>query len=318
MMSSYAYLTMISSAEHRSLYMALLEGSAAFGVFLGLVGGGELFQRCNLATTAYTSSSLSLLPVLVTLIFTTEVPRVTEEHEQARSTSWSSRVGVRRMLDAIKCVFKRRQHFARLKLNLCYLTNFAVGAAATGFGADSFLFFHKQFGLSIAYYGIFFGYLMAIVAIGGPIILKILCSYFKLRNTWTAMLSACFLAVGYVIMCLKFIPSVYGFWIGGIFLAFQSVVYAPVRDYAAKLVDTSEIGKIFAYDAMLVVIMQISSTILFKWLYSVTVEKFDGFFLVFCASLCLTAGVALIVITRIDKLETHRVPQISESSPLIT
>ena len=57
----------------------------------------------------------------------------------------------------------------------------------------------------------------------------------------------------------------------------------------------------FAYDAMLQVILQISSTILFKWVYSVTVEHWAGFFVALCGFLLILSSISLLLAARFSR-----------------
>lgn len=299
--------------------MAVLEGSAAAGCLVGMLGGGAIQSCLGLSITAFVSAGIALAPILITAIFTVELPpRVNNsalhcEGQGSPNTSCLNKIGVMRMLDAIKCVFKKREHYKRTRLNLCYLANSAANMAANGLVVNSFLYFHKQYELTISSYTIYFSYLMGVVAVGGPVIMKAASLCLKFNSATIGMMAAAFLAIGYAVMSIGVIP--HGLWIGGAFLAFQSVVYASARSYAVRLVRTDEIGKIFAYDAMLQVLLQILSAILFKWVYSITVEHWAGFFVAFCGLLCLISSLSLFIVSRLNKTQSA---DDEETTPLLS
>ena len=298
-MSSYAYISRVTRTEDRPLYMTLLEGSSALGCIIGLLGGGMIQTHTGLSTVGFVSAGMALAPFLSTLVFTVELPRADNHNaSEQRDTDCMRRIGLTRMLDAIRCVQKRRDDYKRLQLNLCYIAVSTASFSANGLGVNSFLYYHKQNGLTLSGYTLYFAYIMAVVAVGGPLILK-LTNSLKLNPATRGALAAAFVALGYCVMALDFIP--HGMWIGGAFIACQSVVYASARSYATQLVRVDEIGKVFAYDAMLQVILQISSTILFKWVYSVTVEHWAGFFVALCGFLLILSSISLLLAARLSR-----------------
>ena len=299
--------------------MAVLEGAGAAGCLIGLLGGGFIESHFGLPITAFVSVGIALAPIMCTAIFTVELsPRVdnsaVSDGSAGTNVSVLRRVGVTRMLDAIQCVFKKRDCSKRIRLNLCYVANAATSMAANGLVVNSFLYFHKQYGLPIENYTIYFSYIMGTVAVGGPLLLKAMTTCMRQSSAVHGMLSAAVLVVGYAIMSVEVIPHC--LWIGGALLAFQSVVYASVRSFAVQLVRADEIGKIFAYDAMLQVILQLTSSILFKWIYSLTVEVWAGFFVAFCGFLCSLSAASLLVVSRLSK--SQHMTQNNENSPLLS
>lgn len=276
--------------------MTLLEASSAAGCLIGLLGGGIIMTHFDVATVGFVSAGVAMVPLLSTTLLTSELPCLNEP--VSGTASWLKKIGVKRMLDAIRCVFKRRDNYRRLCLNLCFFTNWMATFASNGFIVNSFLFLHEHSGMAIGSYTTYFSYIMGVVALGGPLIIQA-TKGLNLNTAVQGAIASAFVAVGFGIMSVRIIP--YALWIGGAFVSFQSVVYASARSYAVQLVKTDEIGKIFAYDAMLLVILQITSTILFKWIYSVTVEIWAGFFVALCGFLCLLSCLSLLIVFRLGK-----------------
>ena len=280
-MSSYSYITSLTSKKNLPIAMAALEGGVEFGLLLGTLISGPFIDRFGLSTLAYLNTGLSTIPLFIILTTTTEI-----YDESKTNNTWRDAIGVKHLTAAVRCVFKKRQNYNRLLINLCYVSVYAVSIAGAGYTTLSFLYFVKEVGMTLTELSVFSGYLLAVKGLGGPIILAFV-KCIKANKTDMTVLSCAGVTFAYIIMSVDAIP--HSIWFGGTLFAFQSVVYALIRTFQVSLVDENEVGKIFAYDGVFQVFFSLSTVMFFKELYSLTVVVWPGFFLSFSAFLCLVS-----------------------------
>jgi len=291
-MSCYSYITLISSNEKMSFNMVVLEASTEMGFLIGVLASGPLADHFGLDTLSYINVGVSITPIIVLFLAVKEI-------HDSQAIAWIDAIGVKYMLDSAKCVFKKRPSYNRLLIHLCYLTNFIGCFSVIGYGANSFLYFTKQLGMSLTQFSLFSAVIEVAIGFGGPAIIFLNNKVFKLDNISFGVLSCAVLALAYIIMSINSIPG--GIWIGAALLSFQITIYGIIRSFQVKFVDENEIGKLFAYDGMLKVLFNLVSKMVFKEMYSFSVVVYPSLFLVVCGGLYIFAMLTLILIGRLSR-----------------
>ena len=296
MMSSFSYVALITPKEKISVAMAISESSLLAGALIANLINGPIIDGTSLSTLIYINAGLALLPTIIVFVFFTDITSTS-----VIKYTWRDMIGFNHLLDAFKCVFKKREGNSRLLLNLSFVAYMCIFATIAGLAANGFLYFVKQIGMSMTEYSVFSGVLSALKGIAGPGILWVVKRWIKPDRTSILMGAFSSMAFGYIIMSIDSIP--HNAWFGGLFLCTQIVCFGEIRSFQASLCERDELGKLFAYDALLQLLIQLIAATSFRSLYSGSLAFWPGMFLSISAALIF---LGMIVVIFIDKIRLRK------------
>lgn len=279
-MASLSYVALITSKDSQGITLAICEGTMLIGVLLGNLINGPIVDATSLSTLAYINAALTLLPVLIVSVFLTDVLP-----SRGVQRSWKDILGVPHLLDAVKCVFKKRQGHNRLKIHICLAALLCLFMAAHGFTNVSFLYFVKQRQMSMTEYSIFTGMLSALKSIVGPGALTLLKKGFSLDERDIGMFSLAAGTLGYTVMSIDSIP--YSAWIGGILLCPEIIFFGIIYSFQIDSCDDDEFGQLFAYNGITKFLLGTVGLAAYQSLYSATLLVWPAAFLAVSAMLSI-------------------------------
>ena len=292
-MSSFSYVALITPKSKISVAMSICEGTVLIGILLSNLMSGPVIDATNLSTLAYISAGIAILPLIIVSIFMTDATSISTVQY-----TWRDVIGVGHLLDAFRCIFKKRDKHSRLLLNLAFAAYTLVFIAVNGSMSDNFLYFVKERGMSLTEYSIFYSILSACKGLGGPAILWLINRFINPHKN-NILIGACAsIAIGFIILSIESIP--YNAWIACIFFCTQTIFFGEIRSFQTSLCDKDELGKLFAYDALIQMTIGTVSTVTFKMLYSATVAVWAGMYLLLCGVFCF---IDMIVVTLIDRIQ---------------
>lgn len=286
-MSAFSYVALITPEEKRPFHMAISEGTLLFGVLIGTTINGFIIDDFGLDKLAYITAGITVLPLIITVLFVTDVTSTNHSY------TWRDIIGISHILDAFKTVYKKRPGYSRLLLNLSFVMYCFVFLAIQVLMAGSFLYFVKQRGLTYSQYSIFNGYTSAMKSIGGPLVVYIIKRFFKPDDFHFAIGCATSMAIGYTVMSINSIP--YSMWIGGTFWLTQTSLFAIIRTTQTTICSKDELGKLFAFDAILQCVLSQTTTIAGKVIYTWSLSFWPGLFLAICAFLIVCSMISIAV-----------------------
>ena len=296
-MSSYSYMALITPKEKTPLAMSINEGTFLLGLLLGNLISGPIADATDISTLAYINAGFTLIPLIIVSVFMTDALS-----SSAVQHTWKDIIGIRHLLDAFKCILRKRQKWFRLLLILAFLSYSFGLIAVHGSKSDYFLYFVKQRGMSLTEYSIFNSLMSALQSFGGPAILWV-ASKFDKQPINSIMMGACASMVfGYTVMAIDSIP--YSAWIGCVLFCTQIAFFGEIHSYQTSLVEKDELGKMFAFVAIIQIVIGAACSIGFKTLYAATLTVWPAMFLVIAAGCFLFAMIVITLIDRIQALDT--------------
>jgi len=278
-MTSFSYCGLVARVDNRSLVMGLCEASILVGVFIGNLITGPIIDSIGLPSMAYINAGISLLPLPV-LILLTDVTT-----EANLSNNWRNVVKLAHILDAFKCVFKKREGSKRLRLNLVFVSYTCIFMASAGASGNSFLYLVKSKGFSLTLYSVFNSYSAILKTISCPLILYVCKRFIKPQEHTIGLVAISCAAIGYIIVPIDILP--YSVWIGVTFFSLDLLAYAVIRSIQLSCCEKNELGLIFAYDAIIQSTFGLTGSIGIKALYSATLTTWNGMYLAICALLTI-------------------------------
>lgn len=295
-MAVFSYVALVTTPEKRAFYMALSEASLVIGVLIGTLVNGFIIDDLGLDTLAYITAGISVIPMIVSIAFVTDVTST------SHTSSWRDMIGTSHFLDAFKTLYKKREGYSRLLLNLCFLIYSLLFVGTVMYMGGSYLYFVKERGLTMTEYSLFSAYVNVMKGFGGPSLVYVINRVFKPDEFHFAAGCGVSMVIGFIIMSIDAIP--HSMWIGGAFMMTQTTFYAIIRDNQTKICSKEELGKLFAFDAIIQVIMTCVTAIVAKEVYTWSLTFWPGLFLALCAFLTICAMVVLNIFTFIHDKDT--------------
>ena len=299
-MSSFSYVALITPKDKTAVAMAICEGTILVGMLLGNVLNGPIIDRTSLPTLTYINSGFALLPLVIVAIFVTDVT----SHSTVQYT-WRNVIGLSHLLDAFKCVFKKREGNSRLLLNLSFVAYSLTYVGSAGLAANSFFYFVKEKGMTMTEYSVFTGTSSVLEGVTGPGILLLVRRFSKPHRNNISILACASVALGYMFLSLTPIPHIE--WLGLLFLSGKLVFYAEIRLLQTKLCNKEELGRMFAYDALIQLLLGAGAAVLIKLLYSATLQIWSGMFLAVFSLLMVFAMVVVTIIDQLQQIDNRKV-----------
>lgn len=303
-MAEFSYVALITSMESRAFHMAVAEGTLGFGMLIGNTINGFIIDDLGLDALAYMTAGIAVLPLILSMVFMRDVV-----HTSGRVTpSWRDVVGFDHVLDAFKTVYKKREGYNRLLLNLSFVLYSFPFIANIIFASGAFLYFVKEVGFSMSEFSVFNGIRVASVCFGGPILILIVKKIKKVGDLDFAMGCTVVLALAMIIMSQPGIP--YGLWVGCILSFPQGCMYALVRTIQTKICGRDELGRLFAFDAIMQCVLTTAMAIGAKVVYTESLIFWPSLFIALCGFMMLCAMIVIVVMSLLRNLHD------SMSSPL--
>lgn len=286
-MSGYSYVVLAVNTENRDFHMAMAEGAIVVGMILSTLASGPAIDNFGLNRSIYVNAGLNLLLLPLIIFGLRDIPK-----EGAETYRWTDIFTTKNITDAIKCAFKSRPNYTRLLIHLNIASYYFAFCGVTGAGAVTFLFFVKEVGLTVTQYSYFNSISLVLRVFGAPVLLK-LTKRFKLDSNNVAVISCGLVSLGYILQSVSM--NLLYIFAGTFFLAFQAVMYAVIRSNLASLVAKDELGKIFAYDAIIQVMLSSLCSMTFNYLYQWSLPVWPSMFLAAAALLHIAALIVFII-----------------------
>lgn len=288
-MSAFSYSALAVDPDKRHYNLAIAEGTVVGGIVIGTLINGPIIDNYGLDTMLFINCGTCVIVIMIVVFLVKDIPK-----EFSSSFKWRDIVSLSHIFDAVKCVFRPRAKHSRILIHLSVAAYCCIYIAVTGYTALMFLYFVKELGLTLTQFSYFTAIGNFIKASLGPIIL-ILTKKIGINPLDTGVVAAGMVALGYIIQS---ITTSYAILVTAfIFLAFQSVVFAVIRALLAFIVDRDELGKVFAYDAILQVILNSVASLLFNVLYEHTLTVWPAMFLTVGGILCFFGVILMAVIS---------------------
>lgn len=271
-----SYLGLITSLETRAIYMAVAEGTVLVGSLVGTLANGFIIDNYGLDTLTYITAGISVLPLIIALVFFTDVVNPSNQ-----STTWRDVVGFSHVTNVFRTVYRKRPGYQRMLLNLSFVMYALPIMTVNCSIAGSFLYFIKERGLTMSEYSTFDGYRSAVKSFGGPLLVFLLKRFLNPDQFNFAIGCAISQVIGYTIMSIAAIPK--SMWIGATFLLTETSYFGLVRALQTWICSDHEFGSFFAFDGILQCFLNNVISILTKEIYSESLLFWPGMFLAICA-----------------------------------
>lgn len=296
-MVTLSYTALISPEDSKASYIAIVEATGWAGELLGFVANGLIVHYFGINQTAYVTSAVSFLSVMITLVFVTNV------NHNTRTVKWRDVLSFSHILDAFKTLSKKRSGYKRLLLNLTVVMYTLPTIVMNCYCGGSFLYFVKHRGFSLTNYSLFGGYLDALKCFAGPLLVYGIRKLINPNQFHFAMGCAAMQVIGFTIMSIDWIPN--SLWIGAIFLLTECSFFALVHSVQAKLCSEEELTQFFAVDFIIQCVLNCVVYVGAKEVYSASLSFWPGLFLAVCAFIyVLTMVVTSVVAHYHDKDKT--------------
>lgn len=300
-MAEFSYTALVTTVEKRAFNMAIAEATIVIGLLIGTTINGFIIDDFGLDKLAYVTAGLSTLPLFVSLIFMTDIVDLTH------SVNWRSIVGFDHLLGAFRTLYKKRPGYSRLLLNLTFVMYGFLYVSTNFFTSGSFLYFVKERGLTMSEYSLFTGFINLMRGVGGPALIYVINKLFRPDEFHFAMGCAVSAVFGYIIMSIDIFP--HSMWVGGVFLSTITTYYSIIRANQTRICSRQEVGKMFAFDALMQVIMGNVTNSLTKEIYAQSLLFWPGLFLAISAFLNICGMASINVFTYFN--DKHNVNMIN-------
>lgn len=267
------------------------------GALVGSLFYGPVFDALGLDKLAYITAAISVLPVLVALFF------VRDTISTSRAVTWREVINLKGLSDAFRTIYKKRDGYLRLLLILSFLLYFFPYMASTSFNSVKYLFLVKQSGLTMSQYSTFVGVAVALQTFGGTCIIIVFKKILRIEDFLFCIGCAVSMAIGYIIMSQPSIPQ--SIWIGAALLTPQGVLLAIIRTVQTKICDKDELGKLFAFDAIIQSLLTTGVTIGAKAIYTASLSVWPGLFLALNAFLIVCSMIVCAIMSQYYGAHTH-------------
>lgn len=296
-MSGYSYVVLAATEDSRAFHMALAEGSIVIGMVLSSLVSGPVIETIGLNWAIYINTGLNVALLPIIIFGLREIPK-----DMAETFKFKDILTFDNIKDAVKCVFKARPGRNRLLIHLNIAAYCCAYFGVTGAGAISFLFYVKEVGLTVTQYSYYNTVSLVLRAFGAPALLR-LSKALKIDSFNVAVIATGVVVIGYTIQSLSL--DLGFIFVGAALLSFQAVIYAVVRATLASIVAKDELGKIFAYDAILLVVLTSLCTAFFNYLYDWSLPFWPSMHLAMAAVMFL-ASLSVFIVMALIKIHQDR------------
>ena len=274
-MASFSYNARITSVENRSIIMALTEASLGVGSIIGGYTSGPLITRFGVPALFGITLGINAC-IAIIAFFMTDILK-----NDSGKLSMSDIFGFRRLVDAATAMFHRRVGYRRMLIQMSFASFFGVYCGMILSSSVGFLYFVKNIGFSLDLYSIYMGSSGALITITSTIVLVIV-KYLHLNQRGAAIIGAGLCSIGFTINSIG--KPIWLPWLGMVFMATQGLPFAVLRTYQSTLARGDELARLFAYEALLQIVLTQLTQIFGSNFYIWTVEFWPG------ATLALAAG----------------------------
>ena len=291
-MAEFSYIALITPLESRAFHMAVAEGTMGVGFLIGTAINGVIIDNMGLDTLAYLTACVAVIPFFLALVFVRDVLHTTDP------PNWREVVGFSHVLDAFKTIYKKREGYNRVLLNLSFVLYAFPFVGMLIFTSGSFLYFVKELGFSMTEYSIFNSVRVGVICLGSPLLIHIIRRIRKVEDLDFAMGCNILLSLGTIIMSQPSIPA--SLWIGGIISFPQGAMYALIRAIQTKICGKDELGRLFAFDAIMQCVLTTSVSIGGKFLYTESLAFWPSMFIAISAFMLVCSMIVIIIMSRLS------------------
>ena len=311
-MAVFSYIALISPVETRAFHLAIAEGTLGLGSLIGTSINGVIIDDMGLDTMAYLTAGIAVVPVILSLVFVRDALYMTG----GKPPNWREVVGFSHVLDAFKTIYKKRQGYKRLLLNLSFVLYAFPFVAMLIFSSGSFLYFVKEIGLSMTQYSAFNTFRVVGFCVGGPALIYVIRKLRDVPDLDFAMCCNVMMALGAIIMSQPSIPG--SMWIGSVFLFPYGSMFALIRAIQTKICGKEELGRLFAFDAIMQCILTTTITIGARELYTESLSFWPGLFLAIQALILVFSMIVIIIMSRFKSYDRVLSPSVVHGPDPIT
>lgn len=283
----YSYTADVSSKERRTLRMSLLNGIFSLGFVIGIQIGSTISDYW---TVFFISTSMGCLGLLYTLIVIAEKPKVSVQEKKC-----CGHFGLSPIKENIKTALKERKEGKRTILLMLLLSFFAL-MLCLNTGDFDYLMTRLKFGWSSRDWGNYLTVQRVTRLVSLIIMLPVLTSLLHVSDIMIVIGGLIVTAVSYSIMCLTNLDMMMYVAAG---TQMNSITSVAIRSQLSKIVESSEIGKIFAVVAVGQSLISLISHSIFGIVYRLTLAVFPtAYLIIVVSSISLAAGLVIVSHTR--------------------
>ena len=290
----FSYLTLITPVEQRTLHLTMVEGSIGLGVLIGVSLNGVIIDDLGLDTLTYITVLIAIPPLLIAILFV----RNATQARRSPSTTYqicSQVLSLRSVTDALSTITKKRKGFKRCLLSLTFVLYFFPLSGEETFESVSFLYFVKELGFTMTEYSVFNAGKISIICFGGPLVIILVKRFLNPDDLTFALGSCAVTATAFIIMSQ---PEITGsIWFGGIFLITQVPFSALVKTIQTKLCEEDELGKLFAFVAIMQSVISTVFGVVGKLFYTTSLSVWPSSFIAFTALMYVAAMIIICIMS---------------------
>ncbi|CAG7818486.1 unnamed protein product [Allacma fusca] len=273
-LTSFSYISSVTTPENRSTRMALLQGCIILGIPAGLLAGAKLYKSYGFLGVYVTSVVVFAVAVIYGIIF------IRDENSKLGNTCCSDMVNITAVKETFVTVFIRRDDHKRLFIFLLISITCFRTLSQLGNSSCLFLYSRYTFGWTEQEYSLFTT-IECFVAMVGVIVMSFGgLKYLKLEDSLVGVISCLgFVAGSFLIAFAPRDPS-YS-WIMYVFATLQmfgGMVSIVTRSMISKIVPGDELGKIYAFVACADTALPIFGSIMYSSIFVRTQKELPGAF----------------------------------------
>ena len=290
----YSYTADVSSRERRTMRMSLLNGIFSLGFVIGIQVGSRVSSYLIIFLV---STMLGCLGLLYTLIIIKEVPRT------VNTKSEQSAFGLSPVKESFRTAFGRREEGRRAQLIILLLAFLSL-MLCLNTGDFDYLMTRIKFGWSSEDWGNYLTAQRVTRLISLIIILPVLSSVLGVGDNIIVICGLIITCISYIIMC--FTSSDWMMYLAAL-TQMNSITTVSIRSQLSKIVEATEIGKIFAVVGIGQSLVSLISHSLFGAVYRSTLSIFPSMYLIIVILCIALAALGVITVQLMTLSRSHQV-----------
>jgi len=270
-MAGYSYQVLISKEEERVMTIILTAASQGIGQLIATAINGPIISSSAEYGITYLYG-LALCCGLITLTLTLSMTDLGHEKSGSDDLTLRDILGLTRIKESALSMFKKREGKVRMLVHLSVSVTFTMQLAVKSRDIG-FLYYVKEGNFTLSSFSLYNAVSGSVQAVGGAFTLWFLSGKLKIAGLNVLLVSCTVSALGFIVISQS--PDASLAWVGTALFTMQSLPTIIMQVVQAKLLP-QDVAKLYAYQAVLLLLLNNIAPFLYKSFYAVSVSVWPG------------------------------------------
>jgi len=309
-MSINSYIADVSTAETRTSRISLLYGFITVSLPVSMFSSIYIYTYGGYIAIWGTSLGLAAIAFIYLSFFVTDTRSSLKEKDEGALQDRSGRSAaaaldgsaIENLWKCFTVTFQKRTGYKRASMCLL-LVAMSLYVFSSVPGTVSYLYVRRMFDWDQPEYALFTTIVSIITVLGSFLLLPLLSSYFKVRDSVVGMIAIGGNIFAYIFQGFAVAPHM--FYIGSTGFVLSTAIGVVIRSMLSKTVPANELSHVYSVLAAFESIVPLMSSPAFSLLYESTLAAFPGCIYLFASGVLSVALILILIVFLLQVAESQ-------------